>query len=129
MNNLRSIRKKVLNMTMDELKDEMQISRQLLYTWETGKAAIPEKRLKQLEQITGIPKEFFVIENVSEEKLIEIKYRKIKTKENRDEDRWMIINTKMFIESPQMYIDMAKNGINIYIQLDNGNKLKLGKHM
>ena len=129
MNNLRFIRKKILRMTMDELKDKMQISRQLLYTWETGRATIPEKRLKQLEQITGIPIEYFVMENVSEEKLIEIKYRKIETKENRDEDRWMIINTKMFLESPQMYIDMAKNGINIYIQLDNGNKLKLGKHM
>ena len=116
-------------MTMEELSQKMNVSKQLIQMWESGKRKIPEKRLSELENISEIPKEFFVMENVSEEKLIEIKYRKIKTKENRDEDRWMIINTKMFLESPQMYMDMAKNGINIYIQLDNGNKLKLGKHM
>lgn len=41
----------------------------------------------------------------------------------------MIINAKMFLESPHIYIDLAKNGTNIYIQLDNGTKLKLGKQV
>ena len=41
----------------------------------------------------------------------------------------MIINAKMFLELPQMYMDIAKNGTNIYIQLDNGTKLKLGKQV
>ena len=41
----------------------------------------------------------------------------------------MIVSTEMFLESPQIYMDIAKNGTNIYIQLDNGTKLKLGKQL
>ena len=79
MNGLKFIRNKVVNMTMEEFSDTMNISRQILYLWESGKKEIPENRLKELEQFSGIPARYFKEQNLSDNQINEImKYKIVK---------------------------------------------------
>lgn len=39
------------------------------------------------------------------------------------------ISLKTFLHNPERYINEAKNGINIYIYLNDGTELKLEKYL
>ncbi len=59
MNSFKYIRTKILDKTMDELADLLNVSKQSIYMWESGKKKIPEKRLEELSSLTGIPANYF----------------------------------------------------------------------
>ena len=73
MNGLKYIRSKVINKTMDELAAKLNVSKQAVYTWESGRKNIPETRLKQISELSGIPEKYFLIEELSERDKLEIK--------------------------------------------------------
>ena len=73
MNGLKYIRNNEMNMTMENLAEQLDVSKQVICMWESGKKKIPEKRLIQLENISGIPQKYFVIEDLSEREKLEIK--------------------------------------------------------
>lgn len=76
MNGLKYIRSQIINKTMDELATKLNVSKQAVYTWESGRKNIPEARLKQLSELSGIPSKYFLLEEVSERDKLEIrKYR------------------------------------------------------
>lgn len=73
---LKYIRSEQLNKTMEELAQDLGVSKQSIYLWESEKKKIPEKRLVQLEKISGIPQKYFVSVDVSERDKMEInRYR------------------------------------------------------
>ena len=78
MNGLKYIRTNESNMTMEKLADKLGVSKQLVSMWENGKKKIPEKRTLQLEKILGIPRKYFLLENVSEREQLEIRHFRIK---------------------------------------------------
>ena len=78
MNGLKYIRKNEINITIDKLAEQLNVSKQLVSIWENGKKKIPKKRLLQLEIILGIPKEYFLIEELSERKKLEIKQYRLR---------------------------------------------------
>ena len=73
MNGLKYIRSQIINMTMDELAAKLNVSKQAVYTWESGRKSIPKARLKQLSELSGIPSKYFLLEEVSERDKLEIK--------------------------------------------------------
>lgn len=58
---------------MDELAAKLNVSKQAVYTWESGRKNIPEARLKQISKLSGIPEKYFLIEELSERDKLEIK--------------------------------------------------------
>jgi len=78
MDGFKFIRDEMLNMTMDELAMKMNVSKQTVYMWESGKKKIPEKRLVELEKLSGIPQKYFLVESLSGMDILEIKYFKIR---------------------------------------------------
>ena len=66
MNGFKYIREKVMEMSLNELAEVLGLSKQAVYSWENGKKKIPEKRLKQLTDISGIPEKYFLIQEVTE---------------------------------------------------------------
>ena len=76
MNGFKYIRCGTTRNTMDDFARVLKVSKQSIYTWESGKKKIPEKRLNQLSEITGVPKEYFLMTELSEKDKLEIrKYR------------------------------------------------------
>lgn len=73
MNGLKYIRSQIINKTMDELALQLNVSKQAVYTWESGRKKIPEQRLTQLSELSGVPEKFFLIEELSERDKLEIK--------------------------------------------------------
>lgn len=65
--------KKLMNVTMDELALKLGISKQAVYTWESGKKPIPKKRLEQLEELTGIPGNYFLVDDLMDRDKLEIR--------------------------------------------------------
>ena len=66
MNGMKYIRSEVLRMSMEELATKLDVSKQAISAWETKRKNIPEIRLRQLFELTGIPKEFWLMDNVPE---------------------------------------------------------------
>ena len=50
MNGFKYVRCETTRNTMDELARVLKVSKQAVYTWESGKKKIPEKRLNQLSE-------------------------------------------------------------------------------
>lgn len=73
MNGLKYIRSQIIKKTMDELALQLDVSKQAVYTWESGRKNIPEMRLKQLSVLSGIPEKYFRIEELSERDKLEIR--------------------------------------------------------
>ena len=73
MNGLKYYRNQVINKTMDELALHLNVSKQAVYTWESGRKKIPEQRLTQLSELSGVPEKYFLIEELSERDKLEIK--------------------------------------------------------
>lgn len=84
MSALNFIRRRVLNKTMDELAQELNVSKQAVYTWESGRKSIPEARIKQLSELTGIPEKYFLQNPSPEEKIEMIRYNSFKKIWDRD---------------------------------------------
>lgn len=73
MNGLKYFRNQVINKTMDELAVRLDVTKQAIYLWESEKKNIPEFRLKQLSELSGIPEKYFLIKELSERDKLEIK--------------------------------------------------------
>ena len=73
MNGLKYFRNQVINKTMDELAVRLDVTKQAIYLWESEKKNIPEFRLKQLSELSGVPKKYFLIKELSERDKLEIK--------------------------------------------------------
>lgn len=48
-----------LGMNISELAKKISVSRQIVSKWEKGEKKIPDKRLKELAEICGIPEKYF----------------------------------------------------------------------
>lgn len=77
MNGFKYIRSHVVNKTMDELGLLLNVSKQAVYTWESGRKKIPAMRLQQLSLLSGIPEKYFLIEELSERDKLEIKKHRL----------------------------------------------------
>lgn len=73
MNGLKYVRCETSRNTMDELAKILKVSKQAIYTWESGRKKIPEKRLNQLSDLTGVPKEYLLLSELSDKDKIAIK--------------------------------------------------------
>ena len=78
MNGCKYIRTKILNLTLEELGSMLGVSRQAVHMWETTKKKIPHKRVIQLSELSGCPREFIAKNNISELDLSELDFSKIK---------------------------------------------------
>lgn len=58
MNGLKYIRTQC-NFSLSELAERLEVSRQIISAWETGKKQIPENRKKQLSEFFGLNKDYF----------------------------------------------------------------------
>lgn len=70
MNVLKYVRKEILHYTMEELSNVLGVSKQSIYVWESGKKSIPDKRITQLSDLSGVPREFFVRDNCLEQDIL-----------------------------------------------------------
>ena len=59
--------------TMAEWAESLHVSKQLIYMWESGQKVIPEKRLLELEKMTGVPAKYFQFKKVFREDEMRIK--------------------------------------------------------
>ena len=73
MNGFKYIRSQIINKTMYELGLLLNVSKQAIYIWESNKKKIPEIRLEQLSELSGIPEKYFLIEELTEKDKMEIK--------------------------------------------------------
>lgn len=73
MNGFKYIRTQISHLSMDKLGEKIGVSKQMIYNWESGRKNIPERRLKQLSEISGIPERYFVIPELSDIDELEIK--------------------------------------------------------
>ena len=73
MSGLRYIRSQIINKTMDELAIMLNVSKQAIYTWESGRKSIPDKRLKELSTLSGVPEQYFKKEELTDRDKLEIK--------------------------------------------------------
>lgn len=69
MSGLKYVREKILHQSLRELAKQIGVSKQAVYSWESGRRNIPEKRIKQLSELSGVPEEVFLIENIVEDEL------------------------------------------------------------
>ena len=76
MTGIKYIRAEVLNKTLEELAETLGVSRQILCMWEAKKKKIPQSRVEQLAEISGIPGEYFLREEIRERDKLEIKKRR-----------------------------------------------------
>lgn len=67
MNGFKFIRKYILHMTLEELSEVLNISKQRAQKYETKISKIPENRLTQLENFSGIDKKYFTMSELSQE--------------------------------------------------------------
>lgn len=95
MNGLKYIREKEMGMSLNELAEMLGLSKQAVYSWEIGRKKIPEKRLKQLKDISGIPEKYFVIEEVTEKDELMIEQHRL---------------NKVFDESVIRYDEIKRDG-------------------
>lgn len=65
-NALRYIRSKILYKSMEDIANALEVSTQAVYQWENNKKKVPEKRLKQLSDLTGIPKQYFTLKEITQ---------------------------------------------------------------
>lgn len=72
VNGFKYIRNEQYKRTLEELAEELGVSKQIVYMWESRKKKIPDKRLAQLKEITGIPVKYFLLDVVSEREKMEI---------------------------------------------------------
>ena len=73
MNGFKYIRSQIINKTMEGLALQLGVSKQAVYMWESRKKKIPEKRLVQLTELSGIPKKYFLIGEPSDRDKLKIK--------------------------------------------------------
>lgn len=73
MSGFKYIRCQILNKTLDEVAKMLGVTYQTVFSWESKKKKLPETRLIQLSEMTGLPTHFFLIENVTEFDKLEIK--------------------------------------------------------
>ena len=113
MNGLKYIRSQIINKTMDELAAKLNVSKQAVYTWESGRKSIPEARLKQLSELSGIPEKYFLIEDLSERDKLEIKKYRL----NKELDDTMVEYEEELYDSkgnrikiPRIYVDTGLLG-------------------
>lgn len=57
---------------MEDIANALGVSTQAVYQWENNKKKIPEKRLKQLSDLTGIPKQYFTLKEIMQIDKMEI---------------------------------------------------------
>ena len=98
MNGFKYIRKHIMNKTVDKIADFFGISEQAVSMWEKEKKKIPKKRLEELSIITGIPKEYFLIKDVTECEQMEIKRYWIKKELQNMADEFNV-DVKVLVES------------------------------
>lgn len=73
MNGLKYIRSEVIREKAEDLATQLRISKQTVTAWESGKKEIPHKRLKQLSELTGIPEQYFLLKELTEQEKLECK--------------------------------------------------------
>ncbi|WP_346683916.1 helix-turn-helix domain-containing protein [Anaerostipes butyraticus] len=83
MNGFKYIRTDILQMTMDELAEKLGVTKQSIYLWESWKKDVPSRRLKQLSEISGIPENYFLKQEISERDKLELNRFKLQ-KELKD---------------------------------------------
>ena len=83
MTGLGFIRNEVMGITMEELARELGVSKQIIYMWESGRKKIPAARLEQLSNMTGIPSQMFLAEDLTDRERLEIRSLSLQ-KEIRD---------------------------------------------
>lgn len=66
MTGFKYIRTIILQMTMDELAKKMGVTKQSIYLWESWRKDVPSRRLKQLSEISGIPENYFLKQELSD---------------------------------------------------------------
>jgi transcriptional regulator with XRE-family HTH domain len=59
--------------TLEELAEELGVSKQVVYMWENEKKSLPKSRAEQLSKMLRIPEKYFYIKEVSERDQLEIK--------------------------------------------------------
>lgn len=99
--------RELYNLTMQELADKIEVSKQLVSMWESEKKAISKDKLKKLSKLFNQPEEYLTKELSDVEKL-EAEYRKLETQLNYD------INEG----GNKNYIISGDNDINNSIELD-----------
>lgn len=73
MNGLKYIRSEVIREKAEDLAAQLRVSKQTVTAWESGKKQIPNKRLKQLSELTGIPEQYFLLKELTEQEQLECK--------------------------------------------------------
>ncbi len=104
MNGFKYIREKVMKMSLNELAEALGLSKQAVYSWEIGRKKIPEKRLKQLVDISGIPEKYFVIQEVTEKDELIIEQHRLNKVLDESVIRYDEIKKDGEVE-PRTYID------------------------
>ena len=66
MNGLKFVRTKIFNMTLQELADALDVSKQAIHQWECGVRKIPKTRLEQLVTLGGWSDDLLLTKEVSE---------------------------------------------------------------
>ena len=123
MNGLKYIRRNEMDITQDKLAEQLNVSKQLVSMWENGKKKIPEKRLIQLESISGIPRRYFLIEDLSEREKLEIKQYRLRNgnAERRDNMHVWVLET---FDREDEYCEYNSEVVAIYSE----SKLKEAKN-
>ena len=70
---LKYIRSEVIREKAEDLAAQLRISKQTVTAWESGKKQIPNKRLNQLSELTGIPEQYFLRKELTEQEKLECK--------------------------------------------------------
>ena len=113
----------------DDMISELNPDYKLKPCMRSSKAIYKICRTEGWDKFEGFNRIYAILSDYLNPPPTVVKIKNVNLNKLLEEENEMIINTKMFLESPQTYIDIAKNGTNIYIQLDNGTKLKLGKQL
>lgn len=104
MNGLKYIREEVMGMSLNELAEVLGLSKQAVYSWEIGRKKIPEKRLKQLKDISGIPEKYFLIQEVTEKDELIIEQHRLNKVLDESVIRYDEIKRDGEVE-PRTYVD------------------------
>lgn len=73
MTGFKYIRCQIMNMTLEEVANMLDVTPQTVFSWESKKKKLPQKRLEQINEFTGISKKFFLLDTVSDIDKLEIK--------------------------------------------------------